>query len=127
MRLRILIADNHEVSRIGIRNILQGDSRLDVCGQAIDGRDAIEKVRTLKPDVIVMDALMSGTTGIEAARQIRKIAPSTKVVILSVHEPAAVTQFTTAAGADAFLLKAQCVAHLNETIFHAVKSRSDVG
>jgi DNA-binding NarL/FixJ family response regulator len=126
MRVRILIADDHELSRIGIMDVLCGTSRWDICGEAIDGRDAIEKVRTLKPDVVVMDAHMPGTTGIEGARRIRKIAPSTKIIIISGHDPTAISQLAMVVGADAFLAKADCGKRLNQTIANVLESRREL-
>jgi DNA-binding NarL/FixJ family response regulator len=119
------MADDHELLRFGIRSILKSDSRWEVCGEAIDGRDAIEKVRTLKPDVVVMDVLMRGTTGIEAVRQIKKLAPPTKIVMVSAHDSAAVSQLAKLIGASAFLTKAECGTRLTETIAGLLQSRTE--
>jgi DNA-binding NarL/FixJ family response regulator len=125
MRPRIVIADDHELSRRGIRTILNSDSRWEVCGEAIDGRDAVEKVGMLKPDVIIVDALMPDTSGIEAVRQIRRIAPSIKIIMVSAHDSAAVSQLANLIGADGFLTKEQCGTRLNETIAKALRSHPE--
>jgi DNA-binding NarL/FixJ family response regulator len=110
---RILIADDHEVSRVGIRNILETDSRWEACGEAIDGPDAIEQVRRLKPDLVVMDAAMDGV--VEVMRQIRQFSPATKVILSSIYDVESVAKFAATIGGNAFLSKSQFGMHLNET------------
>src|SRR5450432_4916682 len=83
--MRVLIVDDHEVVRKGVRSLLVR-SGYDVCGEGVDGEDAIEKARELKPDIIVMDVSMPRLNGLEATRQMRGIFPDIQVVILSQHE-----------------------------------------
>ena len=113
MRSRILIADDHEVSRVGIRDILRTDSRWEVCEDAIDGTDAVEKVRRFKPDVVIMDVVMHGVSSAEAVRQIRRISPLTKIIMVSLYD---FPQLAMSLGADTFLMKAQCGMYLNHRI-----------
>lgn len=113
MRPRILLVDDHEIVRKGIRQLLEGPTR-DVCGEAASGEEAIEKVRELEPDLVVMDYLMPGMSGAEAMRKIREIAPGTKVVILTMDD-AAMTAAKNA-GADGCVHKASIVAELHQTI-----------
>lgn len=105
--VRIVIADDHEIFRRGLRSLLESHSDWQVCGEAVDGREAIEKVRELKPDVVVLDVTMPQVNGLEAAREIRRIVPESKVVILSQHEPALMRQSALAAGAGAYVTKSE--------------------
>ena len=76
MRPRILLVDDHEIVRKGIRQLLEGPTR-DVCGEAASGEEALQKVRELEPDLVVMDCLMPGMSGFKAMQKIREIAPDT--------------------------------------------------
>ena len=82
---RILIVDDYQAVRTTVRSLLKWH-RFDVCGEAKDGKEAIQKVIELKPDVVVLDINMPEMNGIQAAYQIRQIAPSTKIVFFTVHE-----------------------------------------
>src|SRR3984885_6607346 len=84
--MRLLIVDDHEVVRRGVRSLLREQSEFEVCGEAIDGQDALEKARELKPDLIVMDVSMPRLNGLEATRQVRNMLPECEVLILSQHE-----------------------------------------
>jgi len=108
MRTRVLVADEHEAARKALKDILQNDSRYEVCGEAIDGLEAAEKVRALKPDAVIdtMDV-------IQAVREIRATSPSTKIIIVSIYDSAAIAQMAAMIGADAFLTKTQCGLYLN--------------
>jgi DNA-binding NarL/FixJ family response regulator len=68
--MRVLIADDHEVVRRGVRSLLLTQRQLDICGEAVDGRDAVEKAKLLLPDLILMDISMPNLNGLEATRQI---------------------------------------------------------
>jgi DNA-binding NarL/FixJ family response regulator len=78
---RILIADDSPPVRQGLRNLLKAHADWEVCGEAIDGQDAIAKTRQLAPDVIVMDYVMPTMDGIEAARKISSVAPTTSILL----------------------------------------------
>ena len=105
--VRIVIADDHEIFRRGLRSLLESHSDWEVCGEAVNGQEAIEKVKQLKPDVVVLDVTMPHVNGLEAAREIRRIVPESKVVILSQHEPALMKQSALAAGAGAYVTKSE--------------------
>jgi len=83
--MRILIADDHDVVRAGIRQIVLERKGWEVCGEAATGRQAVDMARQAKPDVVIMDIAMPILNGLEAARQIRKDLPKTEVLILSLH------------------------------------------
>jgi DNA-binding NarL/FixJ family response regulator len=105
--VRILIADDHEIFRRGLRSLLESHSHWQVCGEAANGREAIDRVRELRPDVVVLDVTMPEVNGLEAAKEIRKQMPESKVVILSQHEPALMKQSALAAGAGAYVTKSE--------------------
>jgi len=112
MKFRILIVDDHEVVRVGLRRIL--DPMWEVCGEAANGREAIDKALELKPDLILMDLSMPLMDGMEAIRRIRKLGIPTIIVILSLHDA---TDQTKQVGADAWLLKDASAEQLNKTMW----------
>jgi len=103
--LRIFLADDHEVVRLGLRTLLENGTGWKVVGEASNGRDAVEKIRELKPDVVVMDLSMPQLNGLEATRQILRDAPKTAVMILSVNESEDIVHEVLSAGARGFMLK----------------------
>ena len=105
MSLRIFLADDHEVVRLGLRTLLEKGTGWTVVGEASNGRDAVEAVKDLKPDVVVMDLTMPQLNGLEATRQILRDAPRTAVMILSVNESEDIVHEVLTAGARGFMLK----------------------
>ena len=105
---RILLVDDHEVVRTGLRYLLTERTDWSVCGEASNGEEAIAKVIELKPDLVILDVTMPVLGGIQAAREIRQLAPQTKILMLSMHDSAQVTRTLAAAGtnADACVSKA---------------------
>lgn len=103
--MRVLIVDDHEVVRRGVRSLLLTQRDLDVCGEAVDGRDAIEKAKMLLPDLVLMDFSMPNLNGFEATREIRRILPQTEVVILSQHETPQMAAQAFRAGALGYVVK----------------------
>lgn len=85
MAARILLVDDFQVARRSIRNLLDSHS-VDVCGEAEDGKEAVEKVKQLKPNLVLLDINMPKMNGIQAAFEIRQLSPTTKILFLSVHE-----------------------------------------
>jgi len=83
--IRILIADDHEVMRMGIRNLLESRPNWKICAEACDGRDAVEKSAQLHPDVIIMDVTMPSMNGLEAARLIHRSLRDIPVILFSLH------------------------------------------
>jgi DNA-binding NarL/FixJ family response regulator len=116
MPVRILIADDHAVVREGLRMILESMGGLIVVGEALDGRDAIEKAETLRPDVIVMDIAMPELNGIEATRIICERLPAVKIIILSMHHTTEHIFRAVQAGARAYLLKESAGASVAKAI-----------
>jgi DNA-binding NarL/FixJ family response regulator len=105
MSLRILVADDHQVVRTGLRTLLETRSGWKVCAEAVNGREAVEKARELKPDVAVLDIGMPLLNGIEATRKIRKVSPETEVLILTMHDSELMIQGVLEAGARGYILK----------------------
>ncbi len=103
--LRILIADDHEVARRGVRALLESHAGWEVCGEAKDGREALELAAALKPDIVLLDIGMPSLNGLEAARQILSTAPDTAILVLTMHDSDQVIREVLRAGARGFLLK----------------------
>src|ERR1700756_2455814 len=107
MPIRILIADDHEIFRRGLRSLLESHPEWEVCGEAIDGQEAVDRTRELIPDIVVLDIPMPRLNGLEAAQLIRSEAPRSKMVILSQHEPSLMRQAAFCAGASAYVTKSE--------------------
>lgn len=113
--VRILIADDHEVVRRGVRAVLEGQAGWVVCGEARSGREAVAKAIELQPDVVVLDITMPDLNGLEATRQLRRLV-SAKVLILTVHESDQVVTEVLDAGAHGYVLKTDAGRTLVEAI-----------
>ena len=103
--LRILIADDHEVARRGIRAVLENHPGWAVCGEARDGRESVELAAATKPDLVLLDIGMPNLNGLEAARQILTILPDVAILILTMHDSDNVVREVLRAGARGYLLK----------------------
>lgn len=112
MSFRILLADDHEVVRRGLCSLLKSQPDWEVIGEAGNGREAVEKALTLKPDVVILDIGMPNLNGLEATRQILKANPHIKVLILTLHDSDQVVQEVLNAGARGFLLKSDAARDL---------------
>src|SRR6266849_4148720 len=104
-KLRILVADDHEIVRHGVRNLLQEHAGWEVCAEAVDGREAVEKAVQLRPDIVILDIGMPNLNGLEATRQILHNRPEARVLILTIHESEQVVREVLEAGARGYLLK----------------------
>jgi DNA-binding NarL/FixJ family response regulator len=102
---RILIADDHEVARRGIRALLENHPGWEVSAEAKDGREAVERASQLKPDLVLLDIGMPNLNGIDAARQILTACPTIHILILTMHYSPQVVQEVLAVGARGFILK----------------------
>lgn len=109
---RILVADDHEVVRKGLVALLQQQPDWQVCGEAGDGRDAVDKAQQLRPDVVILDIGMPSLNGLEATRQILKVNPNARVLILTLHDSDQVVRDVLNAGARGFLLKSDAARDL---------------
>jgi DNA-binding NarL/FixJ family response regulator len=103
--LRIMIADDHEVARKGIRSLLEDHVGWEVSGEARDGREAVDLALRTKPDVLLLDIGMPNLNGLDATRQILAVMPEARILILTIHDSEQVVREVLAAGARGFLLK----------------------
>ncbi|HEU5180379.1 MAG TPA: response regulator transcription factor, partial [Candidatus Polarisedimenticolia bacterium] len=103
--LRILIADDHEVVRKGVRAMLEAHPDWQVLGEAIDGREAVEIASQTHPDVVILDIGMPGLNGLDAARQVHKVSPDSRILILTMHESEQIVQAVIDSGAMGYVLK----------------------
>ena len=103
--LKVLIADDHEIVRQGLRSMLEAQRECQVVGEAADGRQAVAMTKELNPDVVILDIGMPTLNGLEATRQILKLRPQTKVLILTMHESDSVIREVLDAGARGYILK----------------------
>ncbi|MGB7600199.1 MAG: PAS domain S-box protein, partial [Candidatus Sulfotelmatobacter sp.] len=103
--MRVLVVDDHEVVRRGVRSLIQSHSNYDVCGEAVDGQDAVEKAQQLNPDVIVMDVSMPRLNGLEATHLIRATLPDSEILILSQHDSPEMVRQAFKAGARGYVVK----------------------
>jgi PAS domain S-box-containing protein len=110
--MRVLIADDHEIVRRGVRSLLLADPECEICGEAVDGRDAVARAQELKPDLVVMDISMPNLNGLEATRRVREILPRTKVLILSQHDSREMMRQAIRAGAGAYVCKSSMTTDL---------------
>src|SRR3984885_4810288 len=104
-RIKLLLVDDHPVVRKGIRSCLEGHEQLNIVGEGTDGLQALEKVKELSPDVVLMDIDMPNMSGLEATKIIRKDFPKTRVLILSVHTNKEPVLQIIKSGAQGYVLK----------------------
>ena len=115
-RLRILVADDHELVRRGIRGVLRARRGWTVVGEAMNGLEAVEKANRLKPDVAILDISMPDLGGLQATRQIRESIPTTQVVVLTMHESDQMVRRVLDAGALGYVLKSDLATHLVKAV-----------
>jgi DNA-binding NarL/FixJ family response regulator len=118
--LRILIADDHDIVRKGLRMLLEEHPGWEVCGEARSGREAVERAAELTPHVVVIDVSMPDLNGLEATRQIRKSCPKTEVLVITYHDSDEMAGEVLDAGARGYVLKSDS----NRDLVHAVEALS---
>jgi DNA-binding NarL/FixJ family response regulator len=112
MKLRILIADDHEVVRRGLCSLLQAHEGWEICAEASDGREAVEKAKQLKPDVVILDVGMPNLNGLAATRQLSQLDPDFKIIVLTITDSDQVIREALDAGARGFVLKSDAARDL---------------
>jgi DNA-binding NarL/FixJ family response regulator len=110
--VRILLADDHEIVRHGLRRLLETQAGWEICGEAGSGAEAVEKARHLKPDVAVLDYSMPGLNGAEAARQILAHAPQTEILILTMHDSEQLLREVLGLGVRGYVLKSDAMSEM---------------
>ena len=103
--LRILIADDHDLMRRGLKSLLESHPGWTICAEAQTGREAVEKAKQLRPEIAVLDITMPELNGIEAARKIQKASPNTEILILSVHYSDQLVRDVVGAGVRGYIVK----------------------
>jgi len=116
MKLRILIADDHEVVRRGLSTLLQTHEGWEICGEAKDGREAVDMARQLKPDVVILDVGMPNLNGLAATRQLSQHNPQQKIIVLTITDSDQVIREALDAGARGFVLKSDAARDLISTV-----------
>jgi len=124
VRIRVLLVDDHELMRQGLRSILDREEHVEVVGEAASGRAAVDLARTLAPDVVVMDVAMKDLNGIDATRQIRAECPGVKVLALSSHSDSRYVSAILDAGACGYVLKANAYDDLRRALEAAHQGKS---
>jgi DNA-binding NarL/FixJ family response regulator len=115
-KIKVLIADDHELIRQGIRAILHSDRKVRVVGEAVSGLQAVEQSQKLHPDVVIMDLAMPELDGIEATRQIRDAYPNTRVIVLTMHDSEIMVRKVLNAGASGYVLKSELAGKLKTAL-----------
>lgn len=111
-KLRIMIADDHDIVRRGLRPLIESEWGWEVCGEASDGREAVAMAGKLKPDVLIVDVSMPELNGVEVTRQIKRLLPETEVLVFTGHESEKLVHELFAAGALGCVLKTEAGQHL---------------
>jgi DNA-binding NarL/FixJ family response regulator len=123
-KIRILVADDHELVRRGLRAILEARADWEVVSEAANGREAVEQSRQLKPDVAVLDIAMPELNGLEATRQILRAVPTTEVLILTMHESEQLVREVLNAGARGYVLKSDAGRELVSAVEQMIQHKS---
>jgi len=114
--IRVLVADDHAIVRTGIRHVLEGEPGFEVVAEASTGTEAVALALALRPDVAVLDISMPGLTGIQAAAELRRGSPETRVLILSMHDNSEYVLESVRSGADGYLLKDSAATELRSAV-----------
>lgn len=119
----VLLVDDHEIARRGIRSVLASDATLDLVSEAVNGEDAVKKAAELRPEIILLDISMPGISGIEAARQIRVVAPESRIIFLSQHDSVQIAKDALSVGAHGYVVKSDAARDLLTAIEAAHEGR----
>lgn len=122
--VRILVADDHEVVRRGVCTLLEAHEGWQICGEVADGREAVEKVSELKPDIVILDIGMPRLNGLEAARQILRTDPRQKILVLTISDAEQIVQEVLKAGARGFLLKSDAAKEVVSAVDALIHDRT---
>ena len=124
--IRVLLVDDHEVARRGIRSVLSRVPSLDVVGEAADGEEAVTKAAELRPSIVLLDITLPGISGIQAARRIRVVSPDSRIIFVSQHDSVQIAKDALSVGAHAYVVKSDAGRDLLEAIESAHEGRTFV-
>lgn len=124
MKIRVVLADDHQLLREGIRSILSKEPDVEVVGEAENGRQALDLVEKTKPNVVIMDISMPNLNGIEATRKIKESHPEAKIIALSMHQDKRFIASMLEAGASGFLLKDCATEELIKSIHTVMQNKT---
>jgi DNA-binding NarL/FixJ family response regulator len=116
MGIRILLVDDHDVVRQGLRTILRARPEWEICGEAANGKEALEAAQALRPDIIVLDITMPIMSGLEATEELQKLDLGTRVLIFTMHDSKSLVRALKKAGAQGYVLKAHAARDLIRAI-----------
>lgn len=122
-KVKILIADDHEIVRHGVREMLASQAHWEVCAEAPSGREVLPLVEKTHPDVAIIDLTMPGLNGMDVTAQICKSYPQIKVIIFTMHETEALVRAVFQAGAQGYVLKSDAVTHLCAAVEAVLEGR----
>lgn len=123
MSVNILLVDDHPIVRHGLRTLLRGEAGFIVVGEASNGVEALQMLERLKPDVLIVDLIMPGVTGLEVVRQAKELSPNTRVIVLSMHENEAYVLEAMKSGAMGYVLKGSSSTELVQAIHEVMANR----
>ncbi len=103
--IRVLVVDDHEIARRGIRSVLSSDASLDVVWEAADGEEAVQRAAELHPSIILLDITLPRMSGIQAARRIRIVSPESRIIFLSQHDSIQIAKDALSVGAEGYVVK----------------------
>jgi DNA-binding NarL/FixJ family response regulator len=122
--MRCLLVDDHESVRMGVTAILSSRSNIEVCGEAANGQEAVEKARDLKPDLIIMDVNMPVLDGIHSAKEIRTFLPDVPILFFSMHDGVYLVHEAKMAGGQGFVNKTDARATLLDAVDALIKKQT---
>jgi len=123
MAVKIVLADDHPVVRLGIRNLLESEAEFEVVGEVADALQVVSRVEALQPDVLVLDLIMPGLNGLEITRRLAQSAPHTRIIVLSMHANEAYVIEALRNGASGYVLKGSDASELVHAIHEVLAGR----
>ncbi len=121
-KTRILLADDHEIVRQGLRSLLENDG-FEICGEFSNGREAVDGVKQLKPDVAILDISMPELNGVEATQQIARQFPDSRVIVMTMHDSEELARKVLEAGARGYVLKSDAARDLTQAVKSVLKGQ----
>jgi two-component system, NarL family, response regulator NreC len=121
--IQIVLVDDHDVVRAGLRSVFSGQSDFRLVAEAEDGIDAVRKITSLRPDVVILDLMLRGVQGLEVLRQVHKVAPRTRVVVLSMHSDLGYVVEAVRNGAAGYVLKSAPSSEVVHAIRESMEGR----